>query len=271
MSTLRSLRAYAQFARCAFSRRTAYRLANWTGIIVNFFFFLIQAQVYLALFGSRPAVAGWHAADAVRYFATVQALLMVIGVLSAQPAIEFAERIRSGDVAVDLVRPVRLWARYLAESYGSAVYFAVTRASVLYVTAVLLYHVPPLLTAEMLLIPLSIALGIWITAVLMYAASATAFWTEQAHGPVSALVLALSFFGGMVVPLDFYPSAVRLVADVLPFRGAIYTPVALATGVLSGGALLFGLLHQVIWVVLLSAAASRIERRGTAQLAIHGG
>src|SRR6202158_1855650 len=261
MSMLASLRAYVQFARCAFLRRTAYRLANWTGIVVNFFFFLIQAQVYLALFGTRPTVAGWHPADAVHYFATVHSRLRVLGVLSAQPAIEFAERIRSGDVAVDLVRPVRLWARYLAESYGSAVYYAVTRASVLYVAAVLLYRVPLPLTAEMLLVPLSIVLGIWIATVLMYAASATAFWTEQAHGPVGALVLALSFFGGMVVPLDFYPSAVRLVADFLAFRCAVYTPVALAPGTRGGGALLFALVHQVVWVFLLSTAASRIERR----------
>ena len=70
-----SLQTYVQFARCAFQRRAAYRLANWTGVVVNFFFFLIHAQLFLALFGARGTVNGWAAQDAVRYFATSEALL----------------------------------------------------------------------------------------------------------------------------------------------------------------------------------------------------
>jgi hypothetical protein len=53
--------------------------------------------------------------------------------------LEFADRIRSGDIAVDLTRPVRLWARYVAESYGSAAYYVLMRGSILYVAAVVLY------------------------------------------------------------------------------------------------------------------------------------
>jgi viologen exporter family transport system permease protein len=266
-----SARAYLQFARCSFQRRAAYRLANWTGIVVNFFFFLVHAQLFLALFGTRGTVAGWQAADAVRYFATSEALLMVLGVMSTQTALEFVERIRSGDVAVDLVRPVRLWGRYLAESYGSAAYYALMRASILYAAAVALYQLALPLKAEVLLAPFSIVLGVAIAATLMYLASASAFWTEQAHGPVSVLLVAIFFFGGIVVPLDFYPAPARLLANLLPFRGALYTPVALASGKLSGGALLFGLTHQIAWLAVLVLLAQRVERRGAAHLAVQGG
>ena len=271
MSFLGSIRAYVQFARCAFQRRAAYRLANWTGIAVNFFFFLIHAQLFLALFGTRGAVAGWQAQDAVRYFATSEALLMVLGVMSTQTGLEFAERIRSGDIAVDLVRPVRLWARYLAESYGAAAYYALMRASILYVAAVALYGLALPRNVEVLLAPLSIALGVAIASTLMYLASASAFWTEQAHGPLSMLLIAIFFFGGIAVPLDFYPAPARLLADFLPFRGAVYTPVALASGKLSGAPLLFGVLHQIGWLGVLVLLAQRMERRGAAHLAVQGG
>jgi len=271
MSFVGSVRAYLQFARCAFQRRAAYRLANWTGIAVNFFFFLVHAQLFVALFGTRGTVAGWQAAEAVRYFATSEALLMVLGVMSTQTGLEFAERVRSGDVAVDLVRPVRLWARYVAESYGSAAYYVLMRASILYVAAVALYGLALPLNPEVLLAPLSIALGVAMAATLMYLASASAFWTEQAHGPLSVLLVAIFFFGGIAVPLDFYPAPARLVADLLPFRGAVYTPVALASGKLRGVALLFGLLHQIGWLGVLVLVAQRIEQRGAAHLAVHGG
>ena len=54
------MRAYLHFARCSFQRRAAYRLANWTGIVVNFFFFVIHAQVLVAFFGTRTVAAGWR-------------------------------------------------------------------------------------------------------------------------------------------------------------------------------------------------------------------
>lgn len=71
---------YFHFARCAFQRRAAYPLAKWTGIAVNFFFFLIHAQVFLAFFGRRTLAEGWRPEEAVLYFATSEALMMVLAV-----------------------------------------------------------------------------------------------------------------------------------------------------------------------------------------------
>jgi viologen exporter family transport system permease protein len=270
MAPTLALRMYVQFARCAFQRRAAYRLANWTGIAVNFFFFLIQAQVFLAFFRDRT-VDGWQETDAVRYFATSESLLMVLGIMSTQAGLELAERVRSGDIAIDLARPLRLWPRFVAESYGAGAYYALMRATVLYVAAVLLYRLPLPLNPVVLVAPLSIALGIGVAALLMYLAGASAFWTEQAHGPLSLVLMALVFFGGVVVPLDFYPPTVRLVADLLPFRAAVYTPIVVASGKLGGLALVGALAHQVLWAIVLSVTAERVEQRGARHLAVQGG
>ena len=75
----------------------------------------------------------------------------------------------------------------------------------------------------------------------------------------------------MVVPLDFYPDWLRLIADALPFRATLYTPVAPLSGKLSGHALLFGLAHQVVWLGALSALSLAIESRGLRRLATQGG
>jgi ABC-2 type transport system permease protein len=259
------------YARCAFQRRAAYRLANWTGIAVNFFFFLVHAQVFLGFFAGRAEVAGWSPGEAVLYFATSESLLMVLGVMTTALARELSDRIRSGDVALELVRPVRLWLRHAGEAYGEALYFVGARALPLYVAATLLYGVAPPLRVELLLVPVSIALAVGIAALAMYLAAATAFWWEQAFGTLSFLPIAFFFFGGIVVPLDLYPDAARAVADVLPFRGAVYTPIALASGKLTGPALAFGLGHQVVWLALLASAAHRVELAGARRVAAHGG
>ena len=80
-----------------------------------------------------------------------------------------------------------------------------------------------------------------------------------------------TLLGGMIVPLDFYPDGLRVMADLLPFRATLYTPVALLSGKLAGGALAFGLVHQVVWFGLLAAASLALEPRGLRRLTTQGG
>ena len=262
--------AYWHFARCAFQRRAAYPLANWTGIAVNFFFFLIHAQVLLAFFGERKLAEGWRPEDAVLYFAGSEALMMV---LAAFPDWKnnLSEKIRSGAVAIDLARPVDLLGRELAERFGNAIYFVGARTLPLLVASLWLYELVPPLHAGLLWLPLSLVLAIALSGVIWYIAAASAFWSESALGPMNAVVFVHTVLGGVVVPLDFYPGWLQIVCDALPFRGALYTPVALLTGQLDSAEIAFGLGHQVVWLVLCVGLARAIERRGVRRMVIHGG
>jgi ABC-2 type transport system permease protein len=271
MPRFRRFALYARYGWCSFQRRAAYRLANWTGIAVNFFFFLIHAQIYLAFFGERDQVVGWRPEDAVLYFGISESLLMVLGAFPGYSGWELMERIRTGAVTLDLTRPVRLYPRDLAERCGGAAYAFATRTIVLLIGVALVYGVVPPLRSELLLLPLVLAIGIAISATLWFLMSASAFWIEHAQGPMGALMILSWLFGGAAIPLDFYPDSLRMVCDVLPFRATIYTPVALAAGRLEGTALAFGLAHQVAWLSILVVLARAVEERGVRRLVAHGG
>ncbi|MFI5314554.1 MAG: ABC transporter permease [Myxococcota bacterium] len=265
-----AVRPYLQFARLAFQRRATYRLANFSGIAVNFFFLLVHAQVLLGFFRARGSAGDWQPNDAVLYFAASESLLMVIGIF---PDYRFnlAERVRTGEIVSDLVRPVTLFWRDVAERYGTALHYLVTRAPAVFAAGWLVYGLLPPLRWELALFPLSLALAIAVSAELWFVACSSAFWRETASGEMSAIVFVNTFLGGVFVPLDFYPVALRWLADALPFRATLYTPVAIFTGKLSGAGLAFGLLHQVVWVALLAGAAQALESRGLRRLAAHGG
>jgi ABC-2 type transport system permease protein len=270
MTLVHWLRVYAQFARCAFQRRAAYRLANWTGMVVNFAFFVIHAEVIRAFYAARGPVAGWSVDEAVVYYAVSQALLMVVGAFPDR-SFPLHERIRSGEVAVDLARPVDLLPRDLAERYGSALYYLGTRGVVIYAAGLLFYGLAPPLSCVLLLAPLSLALAIAVSGALWYLANAAAFWSQHAMGALHVTMLALVFFGGLEIPLAFYPDWLRALCDALPFRAAFYTPVALVTGHLAGGELARALGHQVLWLAALLGCARAVERAGLRRLVIQGG
>lgn len=264
-----SLLVALHYARLSFQRRAAYRLANWTGIAVNFFFFLINAQIFLAFFDGRR-VGGWEGRDAVLYFATSQALLMVLGVFPS-PGHDLLFRIRSGDVATDLARPVRLYARDLSERYGTAAYFLAARAPVVYGGACLLYGLRPPLGAPLAIGLLSLVLAVGVSASLWFLANASAFWTESAQGPYRAMMFGLGLLGGAFVPLDFYPPAFRAVCEWLPFQAALYTPIAILAGRMALAESAGAVLVQGAWLIVLAGLATAVEVRGVRRLVVQGG
>jgi ABC-2 type transport system permease protein len=264
------LRVYLQFARCAFQRRAAYRLANWTGIVVNFAFFVIHAEVIRGFYGAREEMVGWTVDDAVLYYATSQALLMVVRAFPDR-TFPLYERIRSGDVALDLSRPISLLPRSLAQGYGDALYFLGTRALAIYLFALSTYGVAPDVDAAWLAAPLCLVLAIAVSGTIWYLANCLAFWTQHAQGSLAAVMFAHAFLGGLEVPLAFYPEWLQVVCNALPFRAAFYTPMALLSGQLEGSELAFGLAHQVVWLTLLVGVARAVEARGVRRLVVQGG
>ena len=265
-----SLRPYLQFARLAFQRRATYRLANWTGVAVNFFFLVVHAQVLLGFFRARPDARGWSADDAVLYFAASESLLMVIGIFPEWSS-NLSERVRSGAIVTDLVRPVTLFWRDLAERYGMGAYYLLTRAPAVFACGWLVYGLLPPLRWELALFPVSLVLAMAVSQSLWFLACSAAFWRESANGEMSAILFVNSFLGGVFVPIDFYPPLMLWITDVLPFRATLYTPVAILSGKLSGGALVYGLLHQAVWVLALAMLATMLESRGLRRLATQGG
>ena len=265
-----SVRPYLQYARLAFQRRAAYRAANWSGVAVNFFFLLVHAQVLLAFFRARPNASGWTPNDAVLYYATSEALLMVVGTFP-EYRFNLAERVRTGEIVTDLARPITLYYRQIGERFGTALYYLLARFIPVYAAGLLFFGVFPPLRPELLLLPLSLALALVVAEGMWYVVCSSAYFRDSAAGELSALVFVNVVLGGAFVPLDFYPEWLRVLADVAPFRAGLYTPVALLAGRLSGGALVFGLVHQVVWAVMLSVACLGLERRGLRALAAQGG
>src|SRR5688500_8900772 len=97
-----NVRLYYEVARSTFRRVTTYRGATFAGVVTNTVFGFILTYVLLAVFRERGTVGGFDATDAATFVFVTQGMLMVVGIFGN---FEIAERIRTGDVAVDLCRP----------------------------------------------------------------------------------------------------------------------------------------------------------------------
>src|SRR5690606_8245317 len=118
------LDACAAVFTTAIRRQLAYRVANWSGLFTNAFFLFFRAYALRACYGERAVIGGLSATDIVTYVTVSQALLMVI---PQWGRVEVAESVRSGQVAVDLCRPLDYFAAFLSKRLGVSAYYVLFR------------------------------------------------------------------------------------------------------------------------------------------------
>ena len=113
------MRLYWEIARRGYGRYAAYPAATLAGIWTNTVFGFLQAYILLALYENRDDIGGYDPSDAVTYVWLAQAMLMTV---NAFGWFEVALRIRSGDIATDLARPLDPLRYWLSFDLGRALY-----------------------------------------------------------------------------------------------------------------------------------------------------
>lgn len=180
------------------------------------------------------------------------------------------ERVLSGDIALDLVRPFHFLKQVLAQDIGrSASYVPVL---LLYVPAALLVgSLDPPSAANGALYGLSFGLGYLVSALIGMHIGLLAFWMQHVNGIRAMVNVATGFLSGALVPLWLMPSGVRFVFQILPFQALAFLPASIYSGQVTGRATLAPLAIQLFWVGVLSVTVRWMWRRAQDKIVIHGG
>ena len=95
-----------------------YRAATIAGIATNFFFGLLRAYLFIAVFeaSGRAEIAGYSLQDAITYTALTQALGTPIAILTWWW--EVMRAIRSGEIVSDLTKPFHYFSFWLARDFS---------------------------------------------------------------------------------------------------------------------------------------------------------
>jgi ABC-2 type transport system permease protein len=257
--------AYWAMLLAGFRRQAAYRLAAVTGLVTNAFFGAVRTAVFLALYRQRGQVAGMDLSDALTYVWVLEALFGVIWVAWFW---ETAESIRSGDFVVELLRPGDLYLRLLAFDLGRSVNLLVVRAApAIAVAALLLPLRLPGSPAGLALFGTSLLLAAVVGFQLRLLFSAAAFWTADYRSLWGLVFPVVWLVSGFMVPVEYFPAALRLVADASPLTALVMAPVRVA----SGRAVAAALAGQLLWVAALWLAGRFMLAVANRRLVVHGG
>ncbi|MFE7564882.1 ABC transporter permease [Kitasatospora sp. NPDC057500] len=266
------MRLYAAVVRGAFLRFSTYRAATLAGAFTNTVFGFILAYTFIALWHARPGLGGYDEAAAVTYIWVSQALLMTVAVMGGGFEDDIQERFRSGDIAVDLYRPVDFQGWWLATDLGRAAFHLLGRgvAPVLVGALAFRTRMPehPLTWAVFLL---SVLLAVVVSFGLRFLVALTGFWLHDSEG-VRALTLMVSiFFSGMLLPLALFPGWLGELAPLLPWAALVKVPTDVFLERVTGTGLLGALGSQLAWALVLLATGRLVQLLATRKVVVQGG
>jgi ABC-2 type transport system permease protein len=256
-------------ARRSCAQHATYRWATFAGAFTNTVFGFLRVYVLLAVLDARPGLAGFSDTDAASYAFVTQGLLAALAF--GYP--ELAERIRTGDVVVDLYRPVDLQAWMLAADLGRAAYHLVFRFVPPVAAGALVFGIgaPPDPLAWCACAA-SIALGIVISFGYRFITALSGFWLLDIRGAWQIATMVAWFFAGLVVPLTFLPDPLRDVARLLPFAGMAQLPLELYLGHHPAAIDVASVLgRQVAWAVVLLVIGRWVAGRAMRKVVVQGG
>lgn len=260
---------YLSIALTSFQQAIAYRVTTIITIALTFIWVFILYYLWKAAFSERELIIGYTWADMRTYILLAYGINALVGWRAAS---QMMSAIRTGEILRELVRPLNFCSTQLAMAAGFTVTEGLISLTFTFVLGIFVLDIQaPASPGVALLFALSVLIGFVTKALIVFSVSLLTFWTLNGVGLMWAQQAVIAILAGTLVPIDLLPGWLRRVAEVLPMRGIVFTPVTLYLGKTEGweNAALVGL--QIVWLAALWVFANWAWHAAFDAVEIQGG
>lgn len=264
---------YGAVAAGGFRRYATYGTATAAGVFTNTVFGFILAYTFIALWDERPGLGGYDQSQALTFIWVSQALLAAGALIGGGFQEEFQERVRTGDIAVDLYRPADLQLWWLAGDLGRAGFQLLGRGVVPVVVGGLAFDLAlPVDPLRWLLFLVAVALALLVSFGLRYLLGLAAFWLMDGAGINMMATVVSIFFSGMLLPLSVFPGGFGEFVRAMPWAAMLQVPLDVLLGKGAGaGSAAGAFAFQAAWALALLGLGRLVQSAATRKVVVQGG
>lgn len=268
------INTYKPFAKAGVQGAMAYRTSFMCFVLGESLYCFVMYFIWKAVFVSsgESTFMGFSMTDMTVYVF----LSNLVGFLTSTDSSDnLAYEIQDGSIIMRMIKPVNIDYSLLATEIGNKV-MMVTFIFLPVMIGVEIYRFTVLgyvafNIVNFLLFILSTVLSYLLSFYLNLIFGYLAFFLMNIWGFSILKGTIIKFFSGSLIPLAFFPEAVRVVFEQLPFASLVYVPTMIYMGKYTGSELAFVLLKQVFWIIVFVGISRMIWKWAQKRLAVQGG
>lgn len=266
------MKVYFEIVKNTFNSNTAYR--------ANLFFFLLgrlialfaMVSVWSAIFyntaKTNSSAGDISLRDMITYVIISTGISIII---NNNVAGDIGSKIRSGEIAMDLIKPINLKACLLCQTLGNNAVKLMFQLIPFLLMGILAFGLECPKWDFFVIFLISLVNGLIINFFLAYITGIIGFWYLSV-GHINRLLSDIStLLSGYIVPLWFFPKSLLIISDFLPFKLMYFSPITIYLGKISYWESIAILIQQYLWIVILLVIEKVMWIRGVKKLVIQGG
>jgi len=263
------MRAYLAYLRGAIQVGLVYRLGFLFIVVGNLVYIVIAYFLWRSIYSGQTTLHGLTFDQAFLYVALGGTVFIL---LKTYADWDMAHHIREGTISILLTKPLDYQFYTLFNSLG----FQLTNLVGLTVPTLLMvvFVFPVRFTPGWgyLFFPVSLALAFVISFHFDYLVGLMGFYTESIWGIITTKDVLIAVLSGALLPLQFFPDAIRQVLAWLPFQAIYFTPLTMVTQPdQSVGTFLAMLGVQGFWLIVTFGLARLVYAQAIKVLRVAGG
>lgn len=260
---------YLAIARMALQQALAHRGTAIFTVLILFLWIAILFSFWSSAYAGRDEIAGFTHRDMRTYILLAYAINALVGWRTARGMMS---RIRTGEIVIDMIRPLNYRTTQLATAAGASVVEGAVSFGIAIGLGLLFFDIrPPDGPLAGSVFVVSVVVGFVTKSLVIFLISLLTFWTLQGVGLMWAQQSVIAILSGTLVPLALLPGWIRAVAEVLPLRGIVATPVSIYLGAADGRELVGLLALQLGWLMVLWWLTDKAWIRAFRAVEIQGG
>lgn len=184
---------------------------------------------------------------------------------------DMAHSIRNGQINKELLNPMTYFKYYFGINLGELAFAAVVGIATFIICSIFWELVLPSSIMNFILCILVMILGIPTTFFIQMIVGTIGFYSNSIWGMQILKKAIIQIFSGIIAPITLFPMWFQKVSNILPFKELIYTPVNIWLGNIALNEILFVILKQTIWGVVLYVLARLFFNHAVKNITINGG
>jgi ABC-2 type transport system permease protein len=265
------MRLFLSFARQAFHTTAIYRFDFWLRVVNNFVWMFSAYWLWKVLYTQKAGAFDISLEQMVTYalLASVMGMVMRPG---GNVAYLIAQKVKSGEIVMDMLKPLDFHLHMLARNVGEVVFFAFTLGVPSFLVAYFFLgmRLPADLSKGLLFI-LSLAMGYGVMFSLNYLLGLLSVFTVDIRNISWAYNAVVRFFSGSDIPLWIFPLFLVQIANFLPFKCTYAIPLSIYIGKLTPFETAAALALQSFWLAALVIVGRLVWQQAHKQLTAQGG